>query len=72
VATHVGGTPDVITSPDVGILTASDAESFTAAVADGLDRRWNRAAIAAAGRRRTWDAVADECLEALSQAAGRS
>lgn len=66
VTTPVGGNPDVIT-PGNGLLVPADSESIAAALGRALDRSWDRGAISAQARRRTWDVVAAECHAALAR-----
>lgn len=68
VTTPVGGNPDIISTPDVGILVAPEVEDLTRAIAQGLARRWDHERIAAHVRKRTWSSVAEECYQQLSQA----
>jgi glycosyltransferase involved in cell wall biosynthesis len=59
IGSAVGGIPDVITSPEHGLLAPpGNPAALAAMVLDGLGRRWNRAAIAGYARNYTWDAIA--------------
>ena len=69
VTTPVGGIPEVLTDARLGRLVPPTADDFAAALADALARPWDRAAIARAGADRTWDVVAAECLQHLSEIA---
>jgi len=42
ITTPVGGNPDLISSPDLGILATGDSGAFAAAISDGLARTWDR------------------------------
>ena len=65
VATGVGGVPEIISSPDLGIVVEQDASAISAGIAEALGRNWNREGIAAYGRRRTWDVVGAEVSDYL-------
>ena len=61
VATDVGGNPEQIRSPDLGILVPDgDGPALAQAVAQALDRNWNRSLIAGIGSQRTWEHAARE------------
>ncbi len=68
VATRVWGAPEVITSPDLGILVEQSVPAIAGALDDVLSRRWNRNAIATHASERTWEVVASEVDEYLTQA----
>lgn len=63
VATRVGGTPEVIASPNLGTLVDGNAESLAAGLEAALRRNWDREAIAAFALTRTWEVVAAEVEE---------
>ena len=67
VATRVWGAPEVITSPDLGILVEQNVPAIASALDNALSRRWDRNAIATHGRDRTWEVVACEVDEYLAQ-----
>lgn len=67
VTTPVGGNRDVITSPELGYLVEADASATAAAIAAALSRTWDRRHIAQLGHRRTWQTVAGECRDHLSE-----
>jgi teichuronic acid biosynthesis glycosyltransferase TuaC len=64
VATRVGGVPEILHSPELGIVV----DPTVGSVADGIERallkKWDREAISKRTRTRTWSKVADE-LESL-------
>jgi len=64
VATRVGGVPEIIHSPELGIVV----DQTVGSVADGIERallkKWDREAISKQTRTRTWSKVASE-LESL-------
>ena len=66
VTTPVGGNPDVVSSGELGILAAPDADSMTEALDAGLSREWDSSKISGHGRHRTWQTVAMECRDHLS------
>jgi glycosyltransferase involved in cell wall biosynthesis len=56
VATHVGGIPDLITSPELGELVPARQPRLLADALDrALDTRYDPAAVARAGARGSWD-----------------
>lgn len=68
VGTRVGGIPDVLASPDAGILVpARDAKSLARALIEGLARDWDQAKILAAGPC-SWDESAKKLYDVLSAA----
>ena len=67
VATRVWGAPEVITSPDLGILVEQNVPAIASALDSAMSRRWDRNAIATHGRERTWEVVASEVDEYLAQ-----
>ena len=60
VATKVGGIPELITSSEFGVLLDRDVDALAAAIHQALIRNWDRAKIAAHGRKRSWADVANE------------
>ncbi len=60
VATRVGGIPEVISSPDLGVLVEQNADSVAEGLRGALSRPWNRAGIAEHASGRDWYAVAAE------------
>ena len=67
VATRVWGAPEVITSSELGILVEQNVPAIAGALDGALSRRWNRNAIATHARERTWEVVASEVDEYLTQ-----
>lgn len=65
VATEVGGIPEIIRDPALGILVKPDEESVTAGLDKALQTPWLHNVIAELGARRTWDTVAEEVFEFL-------
>jgi len=60
VATCVWGTPEILTSPDVGILVEQTDESLASGLESALTRSWDRGRIVQFARGRDWPAVARE------------
>jgi teichuronic acid biosynthesis glycosyltransferase TuaC len=60
VATRVWGTPEVISSPEKGVLVEPNSDSIAAGIEQALGRNWNRETLANFARQRTWDVVAEE------------
>ncbi len=60
VATRVWGVPEVITSPDLGIMVDQEVESIANGLQTALGQRWDRQTILHYAQRRTWDDVAAE------------
>ena len=70
VATDVGAIRDMLSSPEYGLVVpAGDQPALTVALGRALDTRWNREAIAAWGKSRSWMDVAAETAGVLSEAA---
>jgi glycosyltransferase involved in cell wall biosynthesis len=60
VATSVGGVPEVITSSALGILVEQNVPAIAAALKEALAASWDREALIAYARSRTWNVVAEE------------
>lgn len=72
VATRIGGVPDLLRSPDYGIIVEpGDQEGLEAALEAALSREWDREAIARWGQSRSWEMVAREVVDFLEQAIKR-
>jgi teichuronic acid biosynthesis glycosyltransferase TuaC len=59
-ATRAGGTPEIITSPDIGTFVERDIRSIAAGLEMSLTKSWNHQEIARCVRARSWDNVAEE------------
>lgn len=59
--TAVGGNPEIVSTPKVGVLIRPEAEAFRKAIAASLEKQWDRDAILAHIRTRTWSTVAERC-----------
>ena len=61
---EVGGNRELVRSPVAGTLVPlDDAAALGDAIVDALSRTWDRAQIAEAGGRRSWQQVAAECVD---------
>jgi glycosyltransferase involved in cell wall biosynthesis len=69
VTTAVGGSRDVVASPEMGVLVTPEPAALAEAMSSALTRRWNRRRIAEGARRRTWATVAEECQRHLLRVA---
>lgn len=63
VATGVWGAPEVITSPDLGIIVKQRIDDIAEGLRLALEKPWDRERLARYAQSRTWDVVARE-LEA--------
>jgi glycosyltransferase involved in cell wall biosynthesis len=64
VATRVGGIPEILHSPELGVLTDETVESIAAGLEQALSQTWSRPKISEMTRQRTWQVVAAE-IEAV-------
>ena len=64
IATKVGGIPEIIETPELGILVERSPEAIAEGLQQGLTRKWNRENISKHALARSWDAVAEE-IQAL-------
>jgi teichuronic acid biosynthesis glycosyltransferase TuaC len=60
VATRVWGTPEVIISPELGIMVDQTTESIASGLQAALTKQWDRKLIERHAHQRTWDVVALE------------
>jgi glycosyltransferase involved in cell wall biosynthesis len=72
VATRVGGTPEVMASPELGVLVEPDTASLAAGLREALGRTWHRDHLVAYARKREWSVVAAEVEEFVSQCIART
>jgi glycosyltransferase involved in cell wall biosynthesis len=71
VATDVGGIPDVVSSPLLGeMVAARRPDALAAAMGRAIDRGYDPARVAAAGRRGSWGESAGALLAVLEEALG--
>jgi glycosyltransferase involved in cell wall biosynthesis len=62
VATKVGGVPEIVRHGENGVLMERSIEAIADAIAAGLERSWDRPALAAAATRTSWGDVADRVV----------
>jgi teichuronic acid biosynthesis glycosyltransferase TuaC len=68
VATSVGGIPEILHKPELGVLVEQTVESIASGLKKGLSTKWDRQAISKLTRARTWEAVGAEVEAVLAQA----
>jgi glycosyltransferase involved in cell wall biosynthesis len=66
VATNVGGAPEAIASPELGLLVGQDVSAIAEGLERALTRQWDRDRLVRYARSRTWDVVAKEIEEFLA------
>lgn len=71
VATRVWGAPEVIVSPDLGLLVEQNSAAIAVALESALNKTWNREAIARHAGERTWAVVAKEVEDYLNLCVSR-
>jgi teichuronic acid biosynthesis glycosyltransferase TuaC len=67
VATRVWGAPEVITSPELGVLVDQSVNSIAAGLDLALRKSWDREGLTRYAASRTWDVVAGEVEDFLRQ-----
>jgi teichuronic acid biosynthesis glycosyltransferase TuaC len=72
VATRVWGTPEVLVSPELGIMVDQKVEDIAEALGAALEKRWDRALLVDYARKRNWDVVASEVEEFLRKKIDKS
>jgi glycosyltransferase involved in cell wall biosynthesis len=65
VATRVGGVPELLCSPKLGILVEQNKESVAAGLKQALATRWDRKVLERHAQKRGWDKVAEEVASFL-------
>jgi glycosyltransferase involved in cell wall biosynthesis len=65
IGTRVGGIPEIVHSPELGVLVHRTVEAISQGIEQGLSKRWNREWISEETRSRTWPAVAAEVEDVL-------
>jgi len=65
-ATRVWGAPEIVVSPELGLLVDQNTQAIASALESALTKKWNREAIAQHARERTWEVVAGEMQDFLS------
>jgi len=66
VATRVGGIPEILHSPELGTPVEQTSEDVSAGIVWSLEKEWDRQAISREASARTWETVAEEVEEVLS------
>jgi glycosyltransferase involved in cell wall biosynthesis len=73
VATAVGGVPDMLPSEEYGLVVpVGDQPALDAALLCALRKSWDREAISAWGRSRSWNMVAAEALREIANACSQT
>jgi len=67
VATRVGGVPEVISSPEHGILVEPNVNKLSEGLEAALRKQWDRGTIVSYARCRTWNEVAAEMETFLAE-----
>jgi len=67
VATNVWGTPEIISSDQVGLLTERSVPALTASIQAALQRQWSRQPLVAHVARRSWQRVARDVQDLYLQ-----
>jgi teichuronic acid biosynthesis glycosyltransferase TuaC len=65
VATNVCGAPEVIVSPELGVLVEQNPDAIATALEQAVQKSWDREAVARYASGRTWDVVAGEVEDYL-------
>jgi glycosyltransferase involved in cell wall biosynthesis len=65
-ATPVGGVPEIIGNGPAGALAEGDDDALALALAQALDRSWDREAIARFAQKHTWEQAADSVHRVLA------
>lgn len=60
VATCVGGVPEIITSPELGIMVEPNAHALARGIELALSKKWDRQVLLRTAELRTWGVVAEE------------
>ncbi|MDR4501905.1 MAG: glycosyltransferase family 4 protein [Nitrospirales bacterium] len=63
VATSIWGTPEIISSPTVGLLTERNEDALAKTLEEGLLKSWDRERIVQFAREHDWGHVAQSCAE---------
>ncbi len=65
VGSRIGGIPEILHSPELGVLVERTVESIAEGIEKALSKRWNPETISRETRARTWTRVAAEVEEIL-------
>jgi len=67
VGARVGGIPEILHSPELGVLVERTVESIASGIERALSKRWNHERISSETRARTWTTVAAEVEAVLAR-----
>jgi glycosyltransferase involved in cell wall biosynthesis len=68
VASRVGGVPEIITSDQIGrVVDSEDPRGLAEGIRSSLAREWDEERLCEAARSRTWDNVAKDLLEIVTE-----
>jgi glycosyltransferase involved in cell wall biosynthesis len=59
-ATRVGGIPEIVVSPELGVLVEPNQEDIAAGLHLVLSKQWDRAMLREHARTRDWNHVAND------------
>jgi teichuronic acid biosynthesis glycosyltransferase TuaC len=59
-ATPVGGVPEILVSPELGLMVQQSTDAIAEGLRTALEKSWDREALVRYARGRTWDDVAAE------------
>ncbi len=71
VATDVGGIPEILHSPQLGVIVKQNPEDVAEGIHMALSKEWNHEAISRETRMRSWEKVATEVEQTLQAAIAR-
>jgi glycosyltransferase involved in cell wall biosynthesis len=71
-ATGLWGVPEILVSPELGIMVAQERQAIADGLSQALSRAWDRDAILRYARTRTWDVVAQEVEQYLAHVSSSS
>jgi len=66
VATRVWGVPEVIVTPELGLMVDQNSQDIAAGLRRALETQWDRETLVRHARKRTWEVVAEEVEEFLA------
>jgi glycosyltransferase involved in cell wall biosynthesis len=69
-ATNIWGVPEIITSPELGVIVEQNVENITSGLTSALRQSWSRSRLAEFAASRTWDTVADEMADWFERCLG--
>jgi teichuronic acid biosynthesis glycosyltransferase TuaC len=70
VATNIWGTPEIITSDELGILVERNPESIAKGIQEGLAKNWDSEVIVQSMKKYTWEDVAETVVERYKKTIG--